>query len=461
MAADSDDLLVEDPGGTGVAVASRRRRSDRRRGRRPRNQERADTARVGRRAAERKRRRRRAVLRASGAIALLAALAAGAVWAAASLDLGGSSTEAPPSADFSEPPAGPPPDAQPTVVLATVDEQDPSGAVDRIIVLAWDRETDAATVLLVPTGITTDLPGHGIGALGDAYAIGDAPLLDAALDNLLSIDLDATIGISRQAWASVFSRAGGLTVDVPERLRVRNEDGSATVRFEAGEQFLDGPRLAELLTLSTGDERELDALPRVQLVLQALLDAIAEDPATLDAILADGAPMLDITTPETDLALLRTLLAELAEARGSGELVVRTLPVTPLGTGEADSYRLDADRASQLMADRFAASRPTVTNRDGGRRVEIRNGNGVAGVSSEVAQAIIPLGFRVLITGNADDFDHDTTRIVVYDDSDEQLAVAREVRDALGVGRVELSEVPQGVVDLTIVVGSDYLDVRG
>lgn len=441
---------------SGAGSTPRRRRSTGRRAGRGRGP-------AGRRSSLRRRRRRRAALRGLAAAALIGGLGIAIVWAVVALDLATPGEHPATNADPAPPAVddGEPPDPQPTAVLATFDEQDPRGAATQITVLGWDRASGAATILLVPASVTAEVPGHGIAALGDAFAIGEGPLLDAALDNLLSLDLDTTVGISRQAWASLFTRVGGLTVDVPERLRERDADGTATVRFAAGEQFLDGPRLAELLTFRAADERELDTLSRTQLVLTTLLAALAEEPARLDALLADGAPMLDLVTPETDLPRLEELLTRLAEAQADGRLVVRTLPVSPLGTGDDESYRVDEARTTQLIGDRFAASRPTLANTQGGRRLEIRNGNGVPGVSSEVAQRLIPLGFRVLLTGNADRFDHRETRILVYTDDEEQLAVAREVRDALGLGRIELSEVPQDVVDLTIVVGRDYVESRG
>ncbi|MBW3620533.1 MAG: LytR C-terminal domain-containing protein, partial [Actinobacteria bacterium] len=58
----------------------------------------------------------------------------------------------------------------------------------------------------------------------------------------------------------------------------------------------------------------------------------------------------------------------------------------------------------------------------------------------------------------ADRFDHEETRIIVYDDAPEQLAAAEQIRDLLGVGRVELSRTPQSVADITVVVGLDMLE---
>lgn len=378
------------------------------------------------------------------------------------LTSGGDGEPAPPppapSADRSP---GPPEDPQPTLVLATFDETDRTAGAMLVTLLAWDRSSGAGTILLIPSTTVADVPGHGLLQVGRAFGFGGPALLDATLDNLLGVDLDATLGISRQSWSALFTRAGGLTVDVPERLIEREEDGTGTTRFAEGEQFLDGPRLAELLTFREDRERELDALPRVQLVLTTLLRAIEDDPSVAEAVFGDGAPMLELSQAGLEADDVRAILEHLADAQAAGELVVRTLPVTSIGNAEDDSYQLDTERAEALVDERLADSVPVTGSGTVGRRIEIRNGNGVPGNGQQVAQLLIPAGFRVVLTGNADRFDHPDTRILIYDDTAEQLAIAREVRDLLGTGRIELSEVPQGVVDITILVGEDLADLGG
>ena len=410
----------------------------------------------GPRAAQRRRRRRRQVAWTLGAL-VVAAVGIVVVALLPSPSDG-------PAEDAAAPTAGttgddtPAPDPQPAVVFATYDEDDRSAGASQVAILAWDRSSGEGTVLLVPSSTVADIPGHGLLQLGRAYGFGEGPLLDATLDNLLGVDLDAVVGLSRQGWAALFARAGGFTVDLPAPLVERSADGSGTTRFAAGEQYLDGPRLAELITFREDAESELDALSRASDVLAALLDAVADDPVVLDAMFADGAPMLDITPEGFDAAGLRELFAGLAEAAAGGALTVRTLPVSPLGAGDGESYRLAEDRASDLIRTHFEPSVPLAGETTGGRSLEIRNGNGRPGAGQEVAQLLIPLGFRVVLTGNADRFDHRETRILVYDDDPDQVAIAEEIRAALGVGRVELSQVPQDIVDITIIVGQDLAD---
>jgi hypothetical protein len=73
-------------------------------------------------------------------------------------------------------------------------------------------------------------------------------------------------------------------------------------------------------------------------------------------------------------------------------------------------------------------------------------------VGEEVADKIVPGGFTVVVSENAQSFDHDETLVVVGSSSD--VALGERVRDLLGVGSVNVS-VSSGLAPVTIVVGKD------
>jgi anionic cell wall polymer biosynthesis LytR-Cps2A-Psr (LCP) family protein len=401
---------------------------------------------VGRRSRARRRRRRRALTR-TGLIVTLLALTAVAVLLVASglVDRARDVVAQDDEPDHTELPG----DRQPTLALITYEEGSEDAGARSIAILAYDRETDQGTVLLVPPSTVADVPGHGSFGVGQAFAFGDAPLTGVTLENLLGIRLDEVVALSSQGWMSLLAPAEGYEIDVSSQL----VDGDGQVRFEPGAQYLDTERLAEYLSLRQEGETELDHLPRVQRVLSGLLDRLGEEPDLLDAMFSDGAPL----PGATDQELVRNLLGELADARARDRVVTLTLPVSPLGSGREDAYRVDGSRLAQLIEERLAASRPT-GEAGAGRSLQILNGNGVPGIGQVVAERLQPGGYRVLLTGNADRFTYETTRIIVHDDGEEQLAIARDIRDRLGVGEIERSGTPQSVVDVTIVVGADLID---
>jgi polyisoprenyl-teichoic acid--peptidoglycan teichoic acid transferase len=374
-----------------------------------------------------------------------------------------------PAEDAAAPPADAPGGRQPA--LAIVTEAVQAGGQATVAVLAYDREDDQGTILLVPAGTVADVPGHGSFTVGDAYTFGEGPLVAVTLDNLLDVRLDGVATLDADGWAALVDEVGPIEVEVRSRLVAPTEGGGGEVRFEPGRQQLEGDRVAEYLTFRAEGETELEALPRVQQVLAGLLARIDEDPARLRTALAlhgpdaggdddeldgeEGDAVVAGPIRTADRELAAALLTELAAARGRERVTTLTLPVSPLGTGRDDLYRVDAARASQLIDERLAASRPTETA-GAGRSLQVLNGNGIPGIGQQVAERLQPGGYRILLTGNADRFTHEVTRIVVYDDSAEQLAVARDIQERLGTGEIERSGTPQSVVDVTIVVGRDF-----
>lgn len=374
-----------------------------------------------------------------------------------------------------------PGDPQPAVTVVTVVEGPDGPEAVSIALLAVDRESGEGTVLLIPTATITDIPGHGSFRLRQAYDFGGGSLVGVSADNLLGIRSDAVVTVTEEGWASLLEPLGGAGMTLSGPLVERDADGGGTTLLPAGRQTVDAAGLATLLTFRAEGESELDMLPRVQAVLLAVLGRLREDPALIDAVFADGAPELEVTSTvaQGDAAaeatatddgevvegadapeavgpdLVRTVLAELAVARADDAVTTLTLPVSPLGTGTEDAYRPDADRIEALVSDRLAASQPE-PGVAGGRTLQVLNGNGVPGIGALVAEVLQPAGYRVLLTGNADRFDHQVTRIVVYDEEPETLAAAADVRDRLGVGQIERSGTPQSVVDMTIVVGTDF-----
>jgi hypothetical protein len=90
-------------------------------------------------------------------------------------------------------------------------------------------------------------------------------------------------------------------------------------------------------------------------------------------------------------------------------------------------------------------------------RVQVLNGNGVPGIGQKVAEKHIGHGFRVILSGNARRLNYQKTLIVTYDRSAEGQALAERARELLRVGEVQVSAQQQGIVDLTIVIGEDFL----
>lgn len=342
-----------------------------------------------------------------------------------------------------------PDDPQPAVTLVTTLPGDDGVETSAVTVLAVDRDSGRATVLLVPTASVADVPGYGAFPVAAAHGFGGPDLVGVTLDNLLRIRVEHVGALPADGWGRAVDVAGGIEVVLPQAVTL--PAGDDELRVPAGPRHVDGDLAVRLLTArGEAATAELDALPRVQRVLTGLLGAAA-DPDRFEPV-ADA--LID-AVDGVDAEVLRTVLGELAAAQADGRLSTLTLPVSPLGSGAEELYRPDSDRIAALVEERFAPSRPDATVAEG-RRLQVLNGNGRPGVGAAVAQVLQPAGYRIVLTGNADRFTHQVSRILVHDERPQTLAAARDVRDRLGVGEIERSGTPQSVVDLTVVVGADF-----
>jgi polyisoprenyl-teichoic acid--peptidoglycan teichoic acid transferase len=334
----------------------------------------------------------------------------------------------------------------------------PEGGAAGMTLLAVEPDSGRALVLLLPVGTLADIPGVGLDRLGLAQQYGGTALAQATVENLLGITVDAVASVDDAGLGAILDRAGGQTLTVPARLVRRADDGTAEVRFEAGEQHLDGPRLAEYWGFVARGEDELAAFSRQQQVLGGLLAALG-DPEVLDAVAPDGVPQLDTGA---EPAWIRQLLAGLAGASAEGELQVTLLPVEAFGGQGPDgssTFRPRSEAITALVRDSLAGSVPP-EGAGGPVRVQVLNGVGVPGVGQLVDRRLGGGAFRIVLSDNARDFDFTETRILVYDESPRSMEAAQRVRERLGVGTIQVSRQPQSVVDLTIVVGADFLQTE-
>lgn len=116
-------------------------------------------------------------------------------------------------------------------------------------------------------------------------------------------------------------------------------------------------------------------------------------------------------------------------------------------------YEIDAPAAEALLGG--LVSRPA--SETDGHSVQVLNGNGTPGIGQVVGQRLVEGGFDVALSGNAQTMDYRVTRIVTYDPTSEGLEDAARVRELLGLGEIQVSAQTQGIVDLTVVVGRDFV----
>ena len=322
-----------------------------------------------------------------------------------------------------------------------------------LTLVAYDRQKERGAVIYIPAHAAVEVPGRGLHGVGTALASGGSPLLLVSTENLLDLEIDSYLELSDNDAELLFEAIGPVSVNVPEEVRVAVGPGRARLLFTAGLQRLSPNFLTRLLYVRGQDSDDVELGLRHTAFWDALFDAFASEPQNLGAAVraAGGA----LAESDTDARAIARLLAALAEL-DSLDRTIAGLPVTQVSVGESELYSVDPDAVADFISDAI-----DVASAGGDQvRVQVLNGNGVPGIGQEVAERLVGAGFRVVLTGNARRLNYEKTLLITYDDTDQDIAIAERARRLLGVGEFQVSVQEQGIVDLTIVVGRDFLRTR-
>ncbi|MGH2737219.1 MAG: LCP family protein [Actinomycetota bacterium] len=295
---------------------------------------------------------------------------------------------------------GPPPDQ--LVVAWTVRLDEAPGATFVAILASGVKPP---VIVAVPADVTINVPGQGIGTVGEAAAGGDVGLVSVALENLIGVRMDGSVDSTTAELQAAVDALGTIQV--------------------ADEPMAGAQVIQYLTTLQPGalpDERFL----RWQDVLQGIREGVAANPSAVAGFPEPLRPVLASGSPEP--------------------MAMYALPVVDLGAG---LLRPDEEGLEALVDDLF------IPHAGDEVRIVVLNGVGRPGVGEEVARILVPEGYRLMSTTNADSFSYKETKIIAH--SEDDRAAAERARGLLGVGRVFMGFQPAGLADLTVVVGQDFV----
>jgi polyisoprenyl-teichoic acid--peptidoglycan teichoic acid transferase len=340
-----------------------------------------------------------------------------------------------------------------TLLIGTRHQKDGPKQVVWLDLLTASPTSERGSVVYVPAHTATEVPGHGgLSGIGTSLSSGGVPLLLTTTKSLLG-PIDHYVEMNERDAALFVGALGELAVDVPSEVSVPLGDNEAELVIDSGLQDMAGLPLVDLLYTRGigGDDAELGS--RHLAFWGAVFDKYSEDPEALQkAVAGAGAALSESDIRAPDLGGILQALATLDQA----DRELRPLPTEQVVSGHQELYKVDSEQLAAFMASVVGeeVAEPALI------RVQIQNGNGVPGIGQKVADKLVGRGFKIELDQNATSFDHYRTKIVTYDDSSEGLEAARKVKELLGVGRVLTHEVGQSIVDLTIVVGRDFLKER-
>lgn len=280
------------------------------------------------------------------------------------------------------------------------------------------------SVLLVP-------PATRVGDADDAFALGAIAAFGGSLDaivpgvqSLLGIGITEVAVVDDARWAELVAPVAPLTIENPD----------AVGDFPAGTLSLRADQVGAYLAARNEGESDMARLYRQQLFFEAWASAVAasSDPAAVPG--------------EVDSGIGRFL-----RGLAGGPRRITTLPVIETPDGDGTRTDVDPEEVNEVISELVPF--PTASRPGGRVRVRVLDGSGDRDHVRRALPLIVPVDSEVIVIGNADAFDYETTEVRYHHPTFE--AAAQALRDALGAGRVVDDPRQTDAFDVTIVLGPD------
>jgi hypothetical protein len=317
-----------------------------------------------------------------------------------------------------------------------------------------DASANEGTVVLVPTSLLVEGPTPEPIRFGTTVRLPDPNAPALALEDTLSVVVDATWRLSPAGLASLVDAVGGVNVSVDEDLILTRADGTEEIVVPGGTTSLNGAQAAAYSVVLPQGQQEQARLAHFNEVLFALIPKLPSDQGQLSKLIKGLGRESAVTT---GVAWLSQFLLDQQAAMAAGNVPAQTLPVAPIDVGSPRPlFTVDEQPAETLMAAEFADSRPA-----GGANqltVYLQNGVGTPGLVESAAEQLRKAGYDYVNGGNSNRFGYTKTVVIVPDASEAALANGRAVAKVLRVPDSAITVASQGqtVADVIVIIGADY-----
>lgn len=329
---------------------------------------------------------------------------------------------------------------------------DGEARLSTMLVLSYDSRDNSASMVYLPGNLMVNAPGIGNDVLSNLIELDEGRISMAlvTVENLLGVEMDSyvlatdrdlSIGLKKLGWK--------FEVDVPGKVDFDDPSLNTKVDLKPGKQMLQGGQLASYLTYAVPD-KELDLIERQEGFVPIFLKESKNHFDTILTFVKNQADLVDSDASYKELAGMWQTLS-LANA---GKIAQKTVPVKEFRMEKTVVYIIDRKKLPEFV-DKYVKSESTIKQSDRAD-IEILNGCGEPGIGEKVAAQLDMNKFRIVNSGNADNFNYAETLIIVYTDDKDVVSAAEEIRNRLEVGHLEPSENIQSIVDISVIVGKDY-----
>jgi len=285
------------------------------------------------------------------------------------------------------------------ILILGLDEVEGRSRSDTMI-LAHIRGQEVA-LISIPRDLRLKFPDGQFHKANAAYSLGGVRLARRVISSFLGIPIPFYIVIDYRGFQEIVDRLGGVEIDVEKDLKYDDEAQDLHIDIPAGLQLLDGKQALDYIRYRD-ESGDFGRIKRQQKFIRALLAKGIQRRGLgeLNSLARVISRYLVTNLSLVDMLALAKGLRELDPEEG---VTMVQVPGEPVRIEEVAYLEPKIVETKNLIADLVLGLDVLIPEEI---RVGVLNGSGALGLARGTAALLQEKGFRVVFTGNADNFNY-------------------------------------------------------
>ena len=331
------------------------------------------------------------------------------------------------------------------ILIVGCDEIENNGRADTIVFLSISPKTKDVLILSIPRDTRVEIPERGMDKINHAYAFGGKKLISETVSLFLDVPIHFYAIADFNGFVNIIDELGGVEIDVEKEMHYVDKAGGLDINLYPGKQILNGEKSLQYIRFRHDQLGDLGRIKRQQ----KLALAVIEKMMNFDSI--TKIPQISEEMKgyiETDIKVQDAVaLANLFKGINQEEFKIETIQAKPVYIEGVSYLEPDVEEVRQRVKSLIYSK-----NKNSGMKLEVLNGNAMFGIANRVAKDLELQGFEIVNIGNADRFDYEKTKIIVYS---KKVNLDNEFKKLFNDFEIVKESQTNANLDLVIILGKD------
>jgi LCP family protein required for cell wall assembly len=329
------------------------------------------------------------------------------------------------------------------ILIVGCDEIENHGRADTIVFLSISPKTKDALILSIPRDTRVEIPGRGMDKINHAYAFGGESLISETVSSFLDVPIHFYAVANFNGFVYIIDELGGVEIDVEKEMYYVDKAGGVEINLHPGKQILDGEKALQYIRFRYDKLGDLGRIKRQQkLALAVIKKMINFDSIIKIPQISEGMKEYIETNIE---ARDTAALANLFRGVNQEKFRIETVQSKPVYIEGISYLEPNVEEVQQRV-------KSLIYSKNSGMKVEVLNGNSMMGIAHKIAQDLELQGFEIVNVGNADNFNYQQTKIIVYS---KEVNLDNQFKELFKDFEIVKEYQDQTNLDLVIILGKD------